>query len=250
MWWRWRRCSRRCPFGGAVSFTATGPTVAPRRPGRSGRGVLTCVITDVPVRPGRRTHRHRDASCGTLCCVTAQATAPSTAHATAPVRPGDGACSAVTAALCAAAVLVDLQVPAAHRRALELEPAWAACLAALVMAWAGATVLADDPRHLVGWLLSGFGAVVGPRRLRLRVARPRDVRREPTLPGASLAFVGLPAARRRPAPAAAPAPRPLPARPAARGPVARRRGRRARGHRPAARRPPHGAGPRRAGGRG
>ncbi len=94
----------------------------------------------------------------------------------------------VTAALCAAAVLVDLQVPAAHRRALELEPAWAACAAALVLAWAGATVLAHDPRHLVGWLLSGFGvwwALDAFASAWLGFATFS----QPNLPGASLAFV-------------------------------------------------------------
>ena len=95
---------------------------------------------------------------------------------------------AVTAALCAAAILVDLQVPAAHRLALELEPAWAACVAALVMAWAGATVLAHDPRHLVGWLLSGFGiwwALDGFASAWLGLATYS----QPTLQGAALAFV-------------------------------------------------------------
>lgn len=118
-----------------------------------------------------------------------------TAHAsTTAAEPRERALRAgpvllgLTAALCAAAVLVDLQVPAAHRRAVELEPAWAACLAALVMAWAGATVLAAHPRHLVGWLLSAFGvwwALDALASAWLGLATWS----EPTLPGASLAFL-------------------------------------------------------------
>ena len=230
-----------------MSFTATGPTVAPRRPGRSGRGVLTRVTqcgpgrfgTLVPQTPGRPV-RHP-------FLVTAHASTAAAGPRERALRAGP-VLLGLTAALCAAAVLVDLQVPAAHRRAVELEPAWAACLAALVMAWAGATVLAAYPRHLVGWLLSAFGAVVGPRRPRLGVAGPRDVvRADPA--GCVAGVRRLPAARCRAAPRAAPAPRPVPPRPAARGSVAGRRGHRARGDRPAARRAAHRAGPGRAGGR-
>ena len=118
--------------------------------------------------------------------MTWQTTASSTARDRTR-RPG-AVVLAVTAALCASAALVDLQVPAAHRQALELEPVWAACFAALVMAWAGATVLAGDPRQVVGWLLSGFGvrwALDAFASAWLGFATLS----EPPLPGATLAFV-------------------------------------------------------------
>ena len=103
------------------------------------------------------------------------------------LRPGPVVLG-VTAAICAVAVLVDLQVPAGHHEAVELEPVWAGSLAALAMAWAGATVLRDDPRHRVGWLLSVFGlwwAVDELASAWLAFATSSA----PTLPGASLAFV-------------------------------------------------------------
>jgi hypothetical protein len=49
-----------------VCFTATGLTFARWCPGPTGPLVLTCVTVDVPSGSGRRSHRHRDASCGTL----------------------------------------------------------------------------------------------------------------------------------------------------------------------------------------
>jgi signal transduction histidine kinase len=94
----------------------------------------------------------------------------------------------MTAAVCAAAVLVDLQVSAEHRRLAGLEPAWASVVTALVMAWAGAAVLGRDSRHPVGWLLSGFGlwwAVDALASAWLGFATAS----EPVLSGASLAFV-------------------------------------------------------------
>ena len=93
----------------------------------------------------------------------------------------------LTAAICAAAVLIDLQVPAAHRELVGLEPAWTAAVTALVMAWAGATVLGRDPRHPVGWLLSGFGvwwALDALASAWLGLATHPN----PVLPGAALAF--------------------------------------------------------------
>ena len=56
------------------------------------------------------------------------------------------------------------------------------------MGWAGATVLGTDPRHPIGWLLSGFGAwwaLDGLASAWLAFATSAD----PTLPGASVAFI-------------------------------------------------------------
>ena len=95
---------------------------------------------------------------------------------------------AATAAICVIAVLVDLQVTAAHHEAAGLEPAWVAVVAALAMAWAGATVLGTDARHPIGWLLSAFGlwwALDALASAWLAFATASD----PVLPGASVAFI-------------------------------------------------------------
>ena len=93
-----------------------------------------------------------------------------------------------TALLCVVALLIDLQVTAAHHEAADLEPAWGAVVAALAMAWAGATVLGTDSRHPIGWLLSSFGlwwAVDVLASAWLAFATSPD----PVLPGASVAFI-------------------------------------------------------------
>ena len=70
------------------------------------------------------------------------------------------------------------------------------CLAALVMAWAGATVLARDRRHPLGWLLAVFGVWWALDALRLVLARLRDV--VGAAPAGRVAGVlRLPAPRRR-----------------------------------------------------
>ena len=85
-------------------------------------------------------------------------------------------------------MLIDLQVTTAHHQAADLEPAWAAVVAALAMAWAGAAVLGTDARHPIGWLLSGFGlwwALDALASAWLAFATSSD----PVLPGASVAFI-------------------------------------------------------------
>jgi signal transduction histidine kinase len=57
----------------------------------------------------------------------------------------------------AAALLLDLRVPAAHRRALGIESGWTGGVPGITLAWAGAVVLARQPRHPVGWILGVFG---------------------------------------------------------------------------------------------
>jgi signal transduction histidine kinase len=58
----------------------------------------------------------------------------------------------------AAALLLDLRVPASHREVLGIEPGWTGGIPGVALAWAGALVLAQQPRHPVGWVLGGFGA--------------------------------------------------------------------------------------------
>ena len=122
-------------------------------------------------------------------------TAPAPERLSRPARPrgvrhpGPGpVLLGITALMCALAVLLDLQVSEARHEALDLEPAWGAVVAALAMGWAGATVLGTDPRHPIGWLLSGFGAwwaLDGLASAWLAFATSA----EPTLPGASVAFI-------------------------------------------------------------
>ena len=122
-------------------------------------------------------------------------TAPAPERVSPPARPhgarlpGPGPLVlGLTAVLCALAVLLDLQVSASHHEALDLEPAWGAVVAALAMAWAGATVLGTDARHPIGWLLSGFGAwwaLDGLASAWLAFATSSD----PALPGAAVAFI-------------------------------------------------------------
>ncbi|HET6561315.1 MAG TPA: sensor histidine kinase [Marmoricola sp.] len=74
-------------------------------------------------------------------------------------RPGPGLVLLLLAvAATAGALLLDLRVPASHREALSIEPGWTGGVPGVVLAWAGAVVLAQQPRHPVGWVLGVFGA--------------------------------------------------------------------------------------------
>jgi signal transduction histidine kinase len=73
-------------------------------------------------------------------------------------RPGAGTVLLVLAVTATgAALLLDLRVPDAHRRFLGIEPGWTGGVPGIALAWAGAVVLARQPRHPVGRVLGIFG---------------------------------------------------------------------------------------------
>jgi signal transduction histidine kinase len=87
----------------------------------------------------------------------------------------------------AAAVLLDLAVPAGHRAATALEPGALAGIPGLALTIPGALLLARAPRHPVAWILCIAGlhwCLDGLAESWLAYATLRD----PALPGASVAF--------------------------------------------------------------
>jgi len=59
--------------------------------------------------------------------------------------------------LIVAATVLDLQVPAAHRRLTQIDMAWTAGIPGLGLCLPGAILLRRFPRHPVSWLLCGSG---------------------------------------------------------------------------------------------
>jgi signal transduction histidine kinase len=64
---------------------------------------------------------------------------------------------AVAVAATVAAAILDLQVPGAHRRLLDLEAGWLAGIPGVALAVPGALLLRRMPRHPVGWILCVTG---------------------------------------------------------------------------------------------
>ncbi|GIJ65767.1 sensor histidine kinase [Virgisporangium ochraceum] len=64
---------------------------------------------------------------------------------------------AVAVAATVAAAVLDLQVPGAHRRLLDLEAGWLAGIPGVALAVPGALLLGRMPRHPVGWILCVTG---------------------------------------------------------------------------------------------
>jgi signal transduction histidine kinase len=93
----------------------------------------------------------------------------------------------VAGTACAAAFLLDLQVPGSHRDELDLVRGGPDALAGLVLAAAGAWVLHHLPRHPLGWLMAGFGAWWAVDSVAASWLAYATLE-QPPLPGSSVAF--------------------------------------------------------------
>ncbi|WP_155347734.1 sensor histidine kinase [Acrocarpospora pleiomorpha] len=94
---------------------------------------------------------------------------------------------AIAATATPAAMLIDMEVPNAHRAVLGLQPGGFDAMTGVALATAGMVVLARYPRHSLGLLMSAFGAwwaLDGTASSWLAYATMHD----PALPGASAAF--------------------------------------------------------------